>query len=60
MGIITIGMTEIIGAKLIDFEVTEGSETASGADFELELTFDNGKEVIIYLHDDGDIFVEVD
>lgn len=49
------------GKKLIDIEyIYEKDKTGSGACEEIILHFENGKELLIYVHDNGKIIIEGD
>lgn len=48
------------GEEFVEAELLTGSDTCSGAKVELELRFTNGRELLIYQHEDGTIIVEAD
>ena len=53
-------LLSLCGELLMDVERLEGEYTSSGADEELQLSFTNGREIIVYKHDDGTVHVEAD
>lgn len=56
-----IGIDQIKNHKLLDYYFTADlNQTASGADEEITLRFDDGKEIIIYINQEGTLCVEGD
>jgi len=54
-----LGLDQIIGHKFLEFEQLDSEHSGSGAD-EVVLHFENGKEISIYLHEDGTLCIEGD
>ena len=50
---------QIIGLKLLEAEVNDKGEGPSGGS-DIVLHFEGGKEILIYVHEDGTLFVEGD
>lgn len=50
---------QVLGLRLLDIELP-GEGNCSGDEFEVILHFENGKELLIYRNDDGEVNVEGD
>jgi len=53
-------LLSLCGELFMDVEHLEGEYTSSGAEEELQLSFTNGREIIVYKHDDGTVHIEAD
>ena len=50
-------LDQIIGHEFLEFEHNDSEHSGSGAE-EVVLYFENGKEISIYLHEDGTLCIE--
>ena len=54
-----LGLEEVQGCEFLDYEQNPPEYSASGTE-EVILHFSNGKEILIYIRNDGTLFIEGD